>query len=242
MELHAEERLEPRPDAFVGAVVHVDEPGLPVARKGTLVHRVAVVLAGDVAAARGDLLHRLVHAAMTVGQLVRLAARGEARIWLPRQTPKIGRSGRLNSSLHLRDERAEILRVTGAVADEDAVRPAGEPPRSACHGARITRAPRLRRERTRLSFAPASTSSTRGPSSPPSWTDSFGATRRNSSRCISTPVASCFCRFHGAVARNNQPRIVPCSRSRRVRVRVSMPVTAGTPSLVSQSPRVRAEA
>ncbi len=61
--------------------------------------------------------------------------------------------------------------------------------RLACHGARVTRAPRLRRDRARLSFAPASTRRTCGPSSPPSWTGSFGATRRNSSRRISTAVA-----------------------------------------------------
>ena len=79
VELDAEDRLEPGPDAFVGPVVQVHEPRLPVARKGMLVHRVAVILAGDEAAARRHLLHRLVRAPMTVRELVRLTARGQAK-------------------------------------------------------------------------------------------------------------------------------------------------------------------
>ena len=126
MELDAEDRLEPGPDAFVGAVVEVHEPGLPVARKGTLVHRVAVVLAGDVAAARADLLHRLVHAAMTVRELVRVAARGEAEDLVAEADAEDREVGALEQQPHLLNELAQVLRVAGAVADQDAVHSAGE--------------------------------------------------------------------------------------------------------------------
>src|SRR5262245_36227768 len=81
--LDDEDRLEPRPDAFVSPFVQVREPGLPVARKGTLVHRVAVILAGDEAAACAYLLHRLVRSSMTIRELVRLTARSQAEDLVP---------------------------------------------------------------------------------------------------------------------------------------------------------------
>ena len=77
MELHAEEREGAGADALAGAIVHVDEPRFPVAWERLLPHRVAVVLAGDVAAPGDQVLHRLVHAAVAVGQLIGIAPGSE---------------------------------------------------------------------------------------------------------------------------------------------------------------------
>jgi hypothetical protein len=77
VELHAEKRAGSGADALTGAIVHVDEPGLPVVRERLLPHCVAMVLTGDVAAPTDQVLHGLVHAAMAVGQLVGVAAGGE---------------------------------------------------------------------------------------------------------------------------------------------------------------------
>src|SRR5579885_3196675 len=51
VELHRAKRLASVPDALVGAVVGVAEPGLPAGGQRLLVHAIAVVLAGDVATA-----------------------------------------------------------------------------------------------------------------------------------------------------------------------------------------------
>src|SRR5262249_35172291 len=73
VELDAEERASAGADALAGAIVHIDEPGLPVAGQCLLPHRVAVVLAGDVAAPGEQILHRLVYATVAVRQLVGVA-------------------------------------------------------------------------------------------------------------------------------------------------------------------------
>ena len=78
MELNREERLGSAPNALVRAIVDVDEPGLPVAGKGVIIHRVAVILARDVAPSCQQVLHGLIHRAMAVGELERVISQGQA--------------------------------------------------------------------------------------------------------------------------------------------------------------------
>ena len=89
-------------------------------------HRVAVVLAGDVAAAREQVLHRLVHAAVAVGQLVGVAPGGEREDLVAQADAEDGLAVGGQQRAHLLDQRHQVLRVTGAVADDDAVALGGE--------------------------------------------------------------------------------------------------------------------
>src|SRR5262245_15452672 len=104
VELDAEDRFEPGPDTFVGPVVQVHEPGLPVARKSTLVHRVAVILAGDEAAASAYLLHWLVRASVTIWELVRITASSQAEDLVPEADAEDWEVGALEQQPHLHNE------------------------------------------------------------------------------------------------------------------------------------------
>src|SRR5689334_13879463 len=77
MELDREKRARRVAHAFVRAVVRVGEPGVPAGGQGRRVDRVAVVLRGDVAAARAFFQAGLVVAAMAELELVGARARGE---------------------------------------------------------------------------------------------------------------------------------------------------------------------
>ena len=66
MELRREERLALMPYTLIGAVVHVDEQGLPVGRERIIVDRETMVLRSDEAAVCANPSHRLVMAAVTV--------------------------------------------------------------------------------------------------------------------------------------------------------------------------------
>ena len=69
MELYGEEAAALVPQALVGAVVHIDEEGLPVSTEGVSVHSITVVLGGDVAAFGAYEADGLVVAAVTVFEL-----------------------------------------------------------------------------------------------------------------------------------------------------------------------------
>jgi hypothetical protein len=88
MELHAEVRPNAGANALVGSVVDVDEPWLPIGRKGGILNRVPMILARDVTTPREQVLHGLIHAAMSVGQFVGIAARGEAEDLVTQANPK----------------------------------------------------------------------------------------------------------------------------------------------------------
>ena len=121
MELHAEERAGAGADALTGAIVHVDEPRLPLSGQRFLPHGVAVVLAGDVAAPREQVLHRLVHAAVAVGQLVGVTASSEREDLVPQADAEDGLAVGGQQGTHLPHQRHQVLRVTGAIADDDGV-------------------------------------------------------------------------------------------------------------------------
>ena len=121
-------------------------------------HRVAVVLAGDVAAPREQILHRLVHAAMPVGQLVGVAAGGERED--------------LVAEADAEDGLRERCRAAPRTCSMSGPRSFGSPGplpirmpsrflRERCElgvpGRADHRAPRSSSERTMLSLAPAST-------------------------------------------------------------------------------------
>ena len=88
MELNAEVRTNARANALVGSVVDVDEPWLPIWRKGRILNRVSMVLARDVATPREQVLNGLIHTAMSVGQLVRIAAGGESQNLIAETDPE----------------------------------------------------------------------------------------------------------------------------------------------------------
>ena len=70
MELHGTERLGLVTDTFVGPVVHVHEPRLPVRAECGRVHRIAMILRSDETFVRTKHTDRLVMAPVTVFELV----------------------------------------------------------------------------------------------------------------------------------------------------------------------------
>ena len=130
-----------------GAVVQVDvgRSPSPAARQRRRVHREAVVLRGDLDAAGGEVLHRLVGAVVAELQLVRAAAE--------RQRRGSGGRGRCRrsargprSAAHRLDEVRHRLGIAGAVREEDAVRLALEHrrPPSVQAGTTVTSQPAAR--------------------------------------------------------------------------------------------------
>ena len=69
MELSREEWLGLVADAFIGAVVHVDEERFPVGGQSFVVDSETVVLRCDETLVRADAAHRLVVTAVAVFQL-----------------------------------------------------------------------------------------------------------------------------------------------------------------------------
>ena len=79
MELDRAERLGSVPDPFVGPVVHVDEPRLPVLSQSLVVYGESVILGCDEAAVGPHHPDRLVVAAVTVFQLLCIRAAGTSQ-------------------------------------------------------------------------------------------------------------------------------------------------------------------
>ena len=89
--LHGEDALDLAGDAFVGAVEQRDMRDLDALGQDLSIHGETVILGGDLHLAGGEILDRLVGAAMAALQLVGLARRSVcASNWWPRQMPKIG--------------------------------------------------------------------------------------------------------------------------------------------------------
>src|SRR5436309_3476317 len=74
MELHGKKGPLPVPHSLVCPVIGVEEPGLPACWQSLIVHRITVVLRGDIASLCSYLDAGLVLAAMPVLQLKRVGA------------------------------------------------------------------------------------------------------------------------------------------------------------------------
>ena len=204
-------------------------------------HGEAVVLAGDLGAAGGQVLDRVVGAVVAERQLVGLEADGAAEQLVAEADPV---DGQLADQLaHGRDDVVERRRVAGAVGQEDRVGIVGQSARrrSPCTGCSSTVAPALaqvahdreldagvdhrdpRARRRRLSGARI---------------DASGRGAR--SRARSRPVIAGSARSARAPrprrcrAGKTPPRIAPASRMWRTSARVSRSVIAGTPQSASQ--------
>ena len=117
-------------EAFVGAVVHVDQQLPPAFRQGLAVQGVAMVLARDETAVGADEAYRLVVAAMAVFQFQDAGAGGDAEELVAQADAHdgFGPPSFLPVTLALLhhfpqdgDRLGTFLRVAGAVAQEDAV-------------------------------------------------------------------------------------------------------------------------
>ena len=188
VELHAEVRPRARADAFVGAVVDVHEPRLPVAGQRVVVDRVAVILAGDVAAARQQILHRLVHAAMAVGQLVGVArpprARGSGCRGRRRRS---GLRSRPSSARTCVDQRREVLRDRPGRCRSGCRRACARArARSACHGARMHAGAAREQRADDVVLRAGVDEQDRAARRPRSGPARCGATQRNTSSRMST--------------------------------------------------------
>ena len=109
------------PDAFVRAVVHIDEQRFPVLREGVVVNGISVVLAGDEAFLRPDFTYRLVVAAVSVFELVnRCSCRLCEKLVSHADTENrlVGLCHGLAQNLH---GSITIVRVARTVGDEKAV-------------------------------------------------------------------------------------------------------------------------
>jgi len=72
VKLNAEKRLPAVADSFIGAVIRVDKPWLPVIRERLLPDGIPVVLRGDIASLGASFDTGLILAAMSKLQLVRV--------------------------------------------------------------------------------------------------------------------------------------------------------------------------
>ena len=70
MELYGTEWFGLVSDALIGAVVHVDEPWLPIASEGGVVNCISMVLRCDEASVRADEAYRPVRPSVTGVQLI----------------------------------------------------------------------------------------------------------------------------------------------------------------------------
>ena len=88
MKLDPEKRPITGTNPFVGAVIDVDKPGFPFRGQGLLVHGVTMVLTGDVATPRNEILDRLINAPMPIGQFIGVAAGGQRQQLIPQTDAK----------------------------------------------------------------------------------------------------------------------------------------------------------
>ena len=79
MELYGTEWFGLVADTFVGAVIHIHKPWLPIASECGVVNCISMVLRCDEASVRADHAYRLVMASVTVFQLIGAAAGGQSR-------------------------------------------------------------------------------------------------------------------------------------------------------------------
>lgn len=113
-------------DAFVAAVVEVDEIFLPVRGEGGGVDRVAVVLRGDVAASRGEVEGGDVVGAVAVFEFYGAGAAGEGEELVAEADAHDGDLGGFHEALEVVDGVLAVGGVPGPVGDEDAVEVVGD--------------------------------------------------------------------------------------------------------------------
>ena len=80
-----------------------------------------MVVSGDLHAARGHVLHRLIDAAVTIVQLVGAVAEGTAEELVTEANTEV-RNTRVEDGAQHSDLAVGRRRITGAVGEEDAVR------------------------------------------------------------------------------------------------------------------------
>ena len=83
MKLDAEERAESGANAFIGPIVEIDEPALPVRGQGAIIDRKAMVLAGDITTSRSVGPPLLVNASVAIRQLVGVCSSGKRQNLVP---------------------------------------------------------------------------------------------------------------------------------------------------------------
>ena len=205
-------------------------------------HGVAVVLAGDVAAPREQVLHRLVHAAVAVGQLVGVAAGGEREDLVPEADAEDGLAVGGQQGTHLPDQRHQVLGVAGAVADDDAVALGGKRREVGVPGCAHHRCSAFEERADHVVLGSRIHQQHLERAALVADDIVSGPTRRKTSSFMSTVSAALRPRAGSSADGRSHPFIVPCSRNRRVSVRVSMPVMPGTSSASSQAPSERVAA
>ncbi len=80
-----------------------------------------MVLAGDVATPGHEVLHRLIDAAVAVLQLVGIAARGQGEDLMAQANAEDRLAHIAHQPSGLLDERRQVLRIAGPVAQHDAI-------------------------------------------------------------------------------------------------------------------------
>mmetsp|Transcript_14281 Transcript_14281/g.23195 ORF Transcript_14281/g.23195 Transcript_14281/m.23195 type:complete len:1459 (-) Transcript_14281:343-4719(-) len=110
-------------DTLVGAVVTVDEEGLPVLRKSLSADGVAVVLRGDEALAGAEVEHRLVSTTVTEAHLVGLSTGGESSELVPHTDTKDGLVvSRLKDLAEVVDSLSGHDGISGTVGKEETIK------------------------------------------------------------------------------------------------------------------------
>ena len=120
MELHRTEGFGFVTDALIGAVVHVHEPGLPIATEGFVIHRVTMVLRGNEAAIGIGHADRLVMAAVAVFQFKGTGTRRTGQQLISHADAENGFFLGHGTAQVFYGDAAES-RVTGAVGNKEAV-------------------------------------------------------------------------------------------------------------------------
>ena len=108
-------------DALVRAVVHVHKERFPIGAQRVVVHRIAVILAGDEATLGAHHAHRLVVAAVSVFQLVDFRPSGLAEELVAHADAEDGELLVLHRPADVLHRGIARVGVSGAVGDEQPV-------------------------------------------------------------------------------------------------------------------------
>src|SRR5690554_424580 len=120
MELHREKGLVLVPNPLVGAIVHVHEPRLLIASQLCLVHRVTMILRGDVAVVAPYPPHRLVMPPVAILQFIGGRTGRLSQDLVPHADPE-DRLLPLHRLTHVRDRNTTVVRIARPVGDHHPV-------------------------------------------------------------------------------------------------------------------------
>src|SRR5262249_33222940 len=120
MKLHAHKGAYAVSDTLVSAIIGVDKPRFPVRRQGGVVHRIAVVLRGDVAAPRPYFQTGLILAPVPEFDLIGVTTGCQGQELMAEADAKKGHI-QVHSVPDVCNRRSALGRITRTIGDEHTV-------------------------------------------------------------------------------------------------------------------------